>query len=290
MSFLKSIVFIGFVAITLAAGATSQSGNAGPTVVSFDHGALDTLVELGLGSKVLAVPMTGLPDYLSDIAQGRAGAGGLKTPDVEAVRAADPELILVTGRQSESLEDLQAIAEVRNVGLEGEDYGSSVTAKVMGIAALYGREKAARDSLDELWRHTNRQREAIADEPKVMVVTHNSGHFSLRREPVVSELLGLQAPALPEGVESVTRGTRVFVPVTAEVMAKMAPAALLIVDRSAAIGDDPMDLGILNRALKAAGSDTPVTVLDPKLWYLSGAGLQSIKLQVDEVITAITRR
>ncbi|WP_417500835.1 hypothetical protein [Marinobacter sp.] len=42
--------------------------------------------------------------------------------------------------------------------------------------------------------------------------------------------------------------------------------------------------------IDAQRSDTPVTVLDPKLWYLSGAGLQSTKLQVDEASSAITRR
>lgn len=290
MTFLKSIVFTGFALIALVSGATAtaQTGNGGPTVASFDHGALDTLIELGLADKVVAVPLTGLPDYLSGIAQGRTDVGNLKTPDLKAVRGASPELILVTGRQSKILENLQAIAKIRNVSLARDDYQSSVTEKVMGLAALYGRESVARDRLDELWGHIKRQREAIPNDPKVVVVTHNNGHFSMRREPVVFELLGLQEPALPGGVKPVTRGARVFVPVTPEVMAKMTPDALLIVDRSAAIGDDPMDLGGLSRALRAAGSGAPVTVLDPGLWYLSGAGLQSIKLQVDEVIKAIT--
>jgi len=291
MALLKSIAFTAVALVALSAGAiaTAQASSGGPTVASFDHGALDTLIELGLAEKVIAVPLTGLPDYLSGIEQGRTDVGNLKTPDLKAVRGADPDIILITGRQSANLEGLQAIAEIRNVSLEGGDYQTSVTEKVMGLAALYDHESAARDRLSELWSHIERRREAISNVPEVVVVTHNNGHFSLRREPVVFELLGLQEPALPEEVKPVARGTRVFVPVTPEVIAKMAPDALLIVDRSAAIGDEPMDLSRLKQALKAAGSNAPVTVLDAKLWYLSGAGLQSTKLQVDEVIAAITR-
>ena len=51
----------------LAACATPGSG---PTVVSYDHGALDTLVALGQRQRVLAVPKAGLPDYLAEVAAG----------------------------------------------------------------------------------------------------------------------------------------------------------------------------------------------------------------------------
>lgn len=288
MNYLKTLIFAGIAATSLAAFATLLSSDDGPTVVSFDHGSFDTLVELGLENKVLAVPMNGLPGYLSSIAEGRVDAGNLKTPDMDVVRAVNPELILVTGRQGESLDELKTIADVRNVGLQGESYKDSVTARVMELAALYGREEAARDSLSALWQHIDQQRESISGEPKVVVVTHNNGKFSLRQDPVVFKLLALKTPAIPEDVEQVNRGTRTFTPVTPEIVAKMAPDILFVVDRSAAIGDTPMDLDFLNDALEAAGAEkTPVTLLDPGLWYLSGGGLQSIKLQVDEVSSAV---
>ncbi|ONF44845.1 hypothetical protein BTO32_03675 [Marinobacter lutaoensis] len=266
----------------LAACATPGSG---PTVVSYDHGALDTLVALGQRQRVLAVPKAGLPDYLAEVAAGLPDAGTLKVPDLAVLRTLAPDLILITGRQGESAEALARIARVREVGLADGDFREALATKVMGLAALYGAEARARDQLDDLWRHVARQREALPAGIRALVITHNGGRYSLRREPVVSELLGLVPPAIPDAVEPVRRGTRVFYPVTAEDLAAMAPEVVLVVDRSAAIGQAPLPRGELERALAAAGAgDIRVGYLDPRLWYLSGAGLVSVKRQVDEVV------
>ena len=68
----------------------------------------------------------------------------------------------------------------------------------------------------------------------------------------------------------------------------MAPTHLFVVDRSAAIGDEPLDAEQLSRDLAAAGGQAiDVTVLTPSLWYLSGGGLQSVRLQVEEIAGAL---
>lgn len=275
-------------AAILSGCATTRQDLAGPTVISFDHGATDTLVELGLEDKLVAIPKRGLPDYLDDLAEGRPDAGNLKVPDLDVVRAVAPDLVLVTGRQSESLDDLEAIAEVQDVSLLGDDYREAVRIRVLGLATLYGQYEQAETRLTELWQYVAKERKAIEGNPQVVVVTHNQGNFSLRDEPVVSQLLALGRPAVPAGVEPVTRGTRVFIPVTPAVLAEMAPAHLFVVDRSAAIGDEPLDAETLRQALAAGGAeDVPVTVLSPELWYLSGGGLQSVRLQVQEIVDAL---
>lgn len=264
---------------------------AGPVagVISFDHGSLDTLDALGLSDQVVAVPKQGLPDYLARYADGDyPDVGGLKTPDLDQLRKLQPGLILVTGRQAGQQEALQAIAEVRNVGLTASSYREGVNTRVQELAELFGAQQRAVRALTELWAHVEQQREAIAGEPLVLVVTHNNGNYGLRQEPVVTELLALAAPALPAGVVSVTRGTRVFTPLTVADIAAMAPDLVLVVDRSAAIGDLPLDKSALESALADQGATaTAVTVLSPGLWYLSGGGLESIRLQVDEVVAAL---
>lgn len=260
----------------------------GPTVISFDHGATDTLVELGFEDKILAVPKTGLPDYLGNLADGRPDAGNLKTPDLDVVADVAPDLVLVTGRQGDSLEDLETIAEVQDVSLLGDDYRESVRIRVLGLGTLYGRFNEANTSLQELWAFVDQQRDGIAGKPQVAVVTHNDGNLSLRDEAVVFQLLDLDQPPVPDGVESVTRATRMFTPVTPEVLADMAPEHLFVVDRSAAIGAGVLDADQLRSDLAAAGAaDIRVTVLSPRLWYLSGGGLQSVRLQVQEIVDAL---
>ena len=68
------------------------------------------------------------------------------------------------------------------------------------------------------------------------------------------------------------------------------PDLIFIVDRSAAIGQTPMDPHHFNKAEFAAVNavkEGKVIYLTPKLWYLSGQGLQSIERQLDEVLDAL---
>ncbi|MFL1407175.1 ABC transporter substrate-binding protein [Marinobacter sp. M1N3S26] len=275
-------------AAILSGCSTLSKDIAGPTVISFDHGATDTLVELGLEDKIVAVPKTGLPDYLGELADGRPDAGNLKTPDLDVVADVAPDLVLVTGRQGDSLEALEEIVQVQDVSLLGDDYREAVQVRVLGLATLYGLYNEADEDLRELWDFVDQQRAGIAGNPQVAVVTHNDGNFSLRDEAVVFQLLDLEQPPVPEGVESVTRGTRVFTPVTPEVLSDMAPEHLFVVDRSAAIGAGALDADQLRSDLAAVGgADIRVTVLSPRLWYLSGGGLQSVRLQVEEIVDAL---
>jgi len=100
-------------------------------------------------------------------------------------------------------------------------------------------------------------------------------------------LLELTPATVPASVQPVVRGERTFYPVKAETLAEMAPDTLLVVDRSAAVGAEPLKPEILEAAMADAGADTDVVVLNPGLWYLSGGGLQSVRLQVDEVVNAV---
>ncbi|BES69123.1 siderophore ABC transporter substrate-binding protein [Marinobacter nanhaiticus D15-8W] len=274
---------------SLGIAADAVADNAEPRVVSFDHGGLDTLDAMGLGDHVVAVPKRGLPEYLSDYASDAfADAGNLKTPDLKGVREAKPTLILVTGRQGDQIAELEKIAPTVNVGMVEGAYFTALEAKVLGLAAPFHAGEQAHEALDDLKDYIAEQRSGIDGEPDVLVVTHNDGKFGLRLEPVVYELLALPKPVLPEGVESFTRGTRVFTPLTPEVIAQMDPDELLVVDRSAAIGAGEIDLAALKSSLAEHGMDgDKVTVLSPGLWYLSGGGLQSVRLQVDEVTQAL---
>lgn len=275
-------------ALSLAGCASIQDSNHTPDVVSYDHGALDTLVALGQEDAVLAVPKAQLPDYLQEVAANLPDAGSLKVPDQEALKTLQPDLILTTGRQGDAREALEEIAEVLDVSLARGPFRQALEDKVLTLAARYGEAHEARHLLDHLWQHVAQQRQSLPEDFQVLVVSHNEGRFSLRREAVVSELLGLKQPPLPDSVEAVQRGSRTFYPLKVDDLVKMAPDLLLVVDRSAAIGKTPMDVQAFEQALrKAGGSDLPFSLLDPKLWYLSGAGLQSVQLQVDEVTHAV---
>lgn len=273
-------------AITLY-GATGLAQAAEHRVVSFDHGSLDTLDALGLGDQVVGLPKQALPHYLKAYeADAYTDVGGLKTPDVKAITALEPTLILVTGRQGEAVKELKGIADVKEVALGEGNYWNAFEQKVLDLSANFDSQTAAREALDELRAHIDSRKSAVNTGKRLLVVTHNDGNFGLRTEPVVYDLLGFSVPKLPESVESVTRGTRTFTPLTLENIAEIAPDQLLIVDRSEAIGqgDKALDVNALRAGLDEIGGDAiSIKYLSPRLWYLSGGGLESVRLQVDEV-------
>lgn len=76
-------------------------------VVIFDVGTLETY-------DVLGIPVFGVsnsvPDYLSKYsADEYAKLGSIVSPDIEAVKAAKLDLILISGRQSKMYDELSAI-------------------------------------------------------------------------------------------------------------------------------------------------------------------------------------
>src|SRR5690625_4926138 len=68
-------------------------------IVVFDFGALDTLDYLGI--EVAGVAKTNIPSYLSHYEEDEyENIGSLKEPDFEKIAEIDPDLIIISGRQS----------------------------------------------------------------------------------------------------------------------------------------------------------------------------------------------
>lgn len=279
--------------LTLAAALLALAGTAHAEpqerLAVFDLGSLDTLQALSLETQVAGVPKQNLPDYLAAFeAEAYADLGGLRSPDLETLATLDPSLIVITGRQGDWREEFDALAEVSDTSLTGDDYLAAVDANARRLAERL--EADAEPALTALHAHIEAARQALDGAPAVLVATHNGGNLMLNSHPVVHQVLGLAQPSGTAELPGETRGTRTFTPLSADVVAELAPEALLIIDRSAAIGDAPLVATDLAAELTAAGAEsTRVVVLSPALWYLSGGGLQSLRLQVDEVVAALSQ-
>ena len=95
--------------ITHALGETQVTTNP-QRVVVFDLGILDSLDTLGVN--VVGVVQKSLPDYLSKYASEEyTNIGTLKEPDMEAIFALTPDLIIISGRQADYYEELNKIIE-----------------------------------------------------------------------------------------------------------------------------------------------------------------------------------
>ena len=274
-------------AILLA--TASATASADQRIATFDLGSLDTLDALGLNEQVVGVPKASLPGYLEQYAADDVtDIGGLRSPDMDALGESEPSLILYTGRQGEWEEELGDIAPLLNTSLQGDDYLAAFEANIRDLASRLDAESEAEEALEILHAEIESQREALSNAPRTLVVTHNGGNLMLNQHPVVHEVLEVDALEMPNSVTSETRGTRTFTPLSPEAIAKINPEILLVVDRSAAIGNEPADADSLSQTLADAGADNArVVMLTPALWYLSGGGLQSLRLQIEEVSAAL---
>lgn len=262
-----------------------------PTVALFDYGSLDTLSELGLEDSIVGVAKQGLPNYLQQFNDARyKDVGGLKNPDLTAIQALEPSIIVISGRQANSKADLEALGRVKIVIIDNSDYWKGFSDNVTSLASSFNAKGASEAALLNLKHDIDTTKETIKGSPTVMVVTHNNGSFGLRNDPIVTQLLALPTPDLPSHVKSKKHGSRTFTPLTVSDIAEMKPTALFIVDRSAAIGQTEQALNIekLKTDLASQGATSiKLNYLSPKLWYLSGNGLQSVRMQVKEIATAL---
>ena len=276
-------------AASLIFTAVSSIAHAQERIATFDLGSLDTLDALGASEQVAGIPKQVLPDYLSKYNDDAyTDLGGLRDPNLEAVVQSEPTLILYTGRQGDWEAELEEIAPLLNTSLQGDDYLAAFDDNVRQIASKVEAEERAEEALEALHADIEHQREALDEALRVLVVTHNDGSLGLNTHPVVHDVLGIKTLEMPDSVTSVQRGNRTFTPLTMEAIGEINPDVLLVVDRSAAIGNDAADTQALEQALSGAGaSETRLVVLTPALWYLSGGGLQSLKLQIDEVVDAL---
>lgn len=283
---LKTCAFTATATLLLSTAGVAQ---AEQRIATFDLGSLDTLDALGLSDQVVGVPKASLPNYLEQYAEETyTNIGGLRSPDMEALSESEPSLILYTGRQGDWEEELGEIAPLLNTSLQGDDYLAAFDANVRELASQTGAEAEAEEALEILHNEIETQRDALSNAPSTLVVTHNGGNLMLNQHPVVHGVLGVKALEMPDSVTSETRGERTFTPLSAEAIAEIDPEIVLVIDRSAAIGDEPADTDTLTQTLAEAGAEnTQVVMLTPALWYLSGGGLQSLALQIDEIAAAL---
>lgn len=130
-------------------------------VVVVDYANLDILDNLGLGDRVVGVPGISL-DYLKSYAEkdGVAVVGTVKTPDLEAIMACEPDVIFMAGRAAEYYDDLCEIAPVVRL-ISDTDLGlvETVRKNAALIASIFGEE----DQVDALLTQYDSRIAALAE-------------------------------------------------------------------------------------------------------------------------------
>jgi iron complex transport system substrate-binding protein len=253
-------------------------------VVVFDFGILDTLDELGV--EVTGVPQTAVPAYLEKYAgEGYTNVGSLKEPDFEAIHAMQPDVIFISTRQAELYEQFAEIAPTVYVELDYTKYMESFEKNMNLVGEIFDKKDEIASSVEEIKASVEEvNKKASGLDKKGLIVLANEGKVSAygpsSRFGVIHDVFGFGAA--DEKIEVSTHGQSI----TMEYIMETNPDVLFVIDRNSAVGGEAgAEKVIENELVKktTAFKENKIIYLDPDAWYLSGGGLQSVKLMAEEI-------
>src|SRR5690625_246716 len=269
--------------ITHELGETEVQKNPEKVVV-FDFGILDTLDKLGVN--VVGVPKGNIPSYLEKYESDEyENVGSLKEPDFEKIAQIDPDLIIISGRQSDLYEQLQELGDTIFLGVDTSRYMESFKENTEIIGEIFEKETEVADAIAEIEETINQVKEkAEAANEKALIILANddkiSAYGASYRFGIIHDVFGV--PAVDEKIEVSTHGMNV----NFEYVAKNDPDILYVIDRSAAIGEESNAKKIVENKYtektKAYQNDR-IYYLHPDFWYLSGGGLISVSEMAKEI-------
>lgn len=276
------------VEITHELGTTKVSENPQKVVV-FDIGTLETLNDLGI--KVVGVPKDYLPDHLEKFKtdDSVANVGSVKEPNLEKVNELNPDLIIISARLSSYYDELSKIAPTIYMGIDTKNYLKSFKENTTKIGQLFHKEDLVKEKLKSLEDQIAKEKEVNnQDTKKALIVLYNNGKFSAygkgSRFGFIHDVLGVKA--VDDNLEVATHGQ----PISNEFIEKANPDYLFIVDRSAVVNKQPTNKEAIENALiqkTNAYKNGKIIYLNPQVWYISGGGLTSTQLMLDEIKNAL---
>ena len=261
-------------------------------VVVMNYGALDTLDALGKGSIVTATPLSVLPTYLQQYKNANViDTGNMKEPNIDAIKQAKPQLIIIDGRQASHTEEFTKIAPVINLSVDAKNYLESTKNHINVLANITGTEETANNLIQSLDAKLSKaQSVAQASDKKAIVAIHNDGKMILinasSSAALIHDVLHVKraVPLAPQKTNGIGKPKPIFI--DNSFISKVKPDVIYVVDRSKAIGQSAMKGNFFDSKVLAK-NQTKVVYLTSDLWYLSGGGAESLDLQIDEVIDAL---
>ncbi|GGH43811.1 ABC transporter substrate-binding protein [Frigidibacter albus] len=254
------------------------------TVAVFDIAALDTIHALG-------ITPAGVPDklyvpYLSDLAGAAAAAGTLFEPDLEALAALGPELIILGGRSSTQVESVSGLAPTIDMTI-GMDLVADARARIGAYGAIFGAEDKAGELLATLDAKLAETAEAAAGKGTALIVMANGPKVSAYGEGSRFGWIhsALDLPEAHENLDPETHGDAI----SFEFIAEVNPDWLIVIDRGAAIGEAGGASATLDNALvqgTTAAQKGQIVYLDPAPIYIAGGGYTSMMQTLDELLAA----
>lgn len=274
-----------------AQGETTIDGPA-TRIVVLDFGALDTLAALGLEDSVVGVTKGSvLPEALSQFEDEKyATVGSLKEPDLEAIAALDPDLVIAGFRSAALVEELSRNFNTIDVTFEYDGgFYNGIEFSTNLVAKAVGKEDEAEAQLMEVSDALeNAKAKAPTDKSALILMTSGgkvSAHGVDSRFGLVHSELGIQQAI--SDVEAEAHGDAI----SFEAIAEANPDILYVVDRDAALGQDGEAAEqVLDNELVAttnAWKNDKVIYIDGSRWYVMIHGVDNAVEMLNEAVQGL---
>ena len=258
-------------------------------IAILDMASLDILDALGVGERVVGTADTSL-EYLQDyINNDMANLGTIKTADLEAVMAAQPDVIFIGGRLAKSYDALSEIAPVVYLATDSElGVVESVRQNAATIASMFGLE----DKVDELMAGFDARIQTLADfaaDKTAIVGMCTSGGFNVLgndgRCSIIGREIGFENIGVDADIDTSTHGNEA----SFEFVVEKNPDYIFVMDRDAAIQTDGAQLAqeIMENEL-VMGTDAYkngniVYLAHPAVWYTAEGGITALDIMLQDL-------
>lgn len=276
-------------------------------VVVLDLANLDILDNLGLGDHIVGAPTITLP-YIQSYNETLPIVGSVKTPDLEAVMACEPDLILMGGRMAEYYDELNEIAvTLRLTTVSDDGLVEAIRANAKTIGAIFGEGEQV-DTLLAQYDARIAALAAVAEGKTCVLGMSTSGSFNLlgndgRCSLIVNEIgfdnIGAESATTgsrggsesTEGGSTPTHGNEV----SFEALVSLNPDYIFVMDRDSAIGTSGAQLAseIMENELvmktDAYQNGNMVILANPGIWYLAEGGITSLGIMLEDLELALLK-
>ena len=257
-------------------------------VVVLDYGSLDIMTKLGV--EPVALPNSNLPDYLSQYKDEKyQDLGSLKEFDLEKVNAAEPDLIIIEGRQESYYEDLKKIAPVLYLGTVDNDIFASAENNAKILGEIFSKEDGVTAELESLNARVEAIKSKVEENNSTALMTmFNEGSLSAyglgSRYDMLYSKFGFKV--VDESIESSNHGQEI----SFEYIKEKNPDYLFVLDRGAITGAQAsVKEAMENELVKTtkAYENGSIVYVDPQAWYVGGSGLMAIDTIISNVESAV---
>jgi len=260
-------------------------------VAVMDMATLDMMDNWGLGDRVTGMAKNTYVDYLKAYIDNEdiQNLGTLHESDLEAMMAAEPDIIFIGNRMAAQYDALSEIAPVVYMSLDYEaGLMQCMKNNVGNVAKIFGMEEMAEDQLNGFEMRINAL--AAAAEGKTAVIgVVTSGGFNTLGKASRCSLIGGEVgfENLANDVDGTHGNESSF-----ELLVELNPDYIFVLDRDTAIAAEGAQIAqevMENELVQKTGAyqNNRIVYLTPAPWYLAEGGITAMGAMLSDLESAL---